>query len=73
MRDHHISQNSTILLNLRLHGGAPRSRNLGGYVFNMDVVQGNGSKIVDLPQYNQIPYVVEQMKQVHAMEINLSW
>lgn len=62
MKDYHISRSSTIILNLRLHGGVHESRNFGGFVSYNDVVQGKGSKLVDLPQYKSRPYIVEQME-----------
>ena len=62
MKDYHIFRSPAINLNMTLHGGAHESKNLGGFVSYNDVVQGKGSKLVDLPQYKPRPYIVEQME-----------
>lgn len=71
LQNYCISRSPTISLNPRLGGGAQGSKNLGGSISYNDVVQGKGSKPLDPPQYNPRPYIVEQMKQVLAMEVNL--
>lgn len=72
MRDHCISRNSSIILNLRLHGGASGPRNPGDPISYTDSAQMKGSNIVELPDYNPGHYIAEQMKQDPSMVVNLS-
>lgn len=62
MKDIGIMWNSTIIFNLRLCGevrGAPRSKNIGGFVSYKNKVQGLGL-IPKHPHHTiQGPYIVE--------------